>query len=168
MTTEGFPGVWPIAGFVLAGVGIWLISRPEDGSRHPEGLWMAALAGVGFAGFYLCIRQAGDGSALWMAAVSRSASLVVTAVFVLVGRQLRDLPPPMAVFGFFVGCLDSTGTAMFIRSSQLGRLDAAVVLSSLYPAVTVLLARLVLKEHLTRWKAVGMLAALAAVPMIAW
>jgi drug/metabolite transporter (DMT)-like permease len=168
MTTEGLPGAWPIAGFALAGLGIWLISRSEDGSQHPEGLWMAALAGVGFAGFYICIKQAGDGSALWMAAVSRSAALVVTAVFVLAGRQLRDLPPPMAAFGVFVGCLDVTGSAMFIRSSQLGRLDAAVVLSSLYPAVTVLMARLILQEHLTHWKAVGMLAALAAVPMIAW
>jgi drug/metabolite transporter (DMT)-like permease len=43
-----------------------------------------------------------------------------------------------------------------------------VVLSSLYPAVTVLLARFILREHFTRWKALGMIAALLAVPMIAW
>jgi drug/metabolite transporter (DMT)-like permease len=59
------------------------------------------------------------------------------------------------------------GTVLFVRASQSGRLDEAVVLSSLYPAVTVLLARLFLKEHFTRWKFVGLLAALASVPMIA-
>jgi len=57
---------------------------------------------------------------------------------------------------------------LFIRASQTGRLDAAVVLSSLYPAVTVLLARFILREHFTPWKALGMVAALLAVPMIAW
>ncbi|HXY04273.1 MAG TPA: EamA family transporter, partial [Terriglobales bacterium] len=56
---------------------------------------------------------------------------------------------------------------LFVRASQTGRLDSAVVLTSLYPAVTVLLARLILREHFTRWKAVGLFAALLAVPMIA-
>jgi drug/metabolite transporter (DMT)-like permease len=65
------------------------------------------------------------------------------------------------------GCIDSLGTVLFVRASQTGRLDEAVVISSLYPAVTVLLARLFLKEHFTRWRFVGLLAALAAVPMIA-
>jgi drug/metabolite transporter (DMT)-like permease len=57
---------------------------------------------------------------------------------------------------------------MFILASQTGRLDAAVLISSLYPAVTVLLARFFLKEHFSRWKIVGLLAALLAVPLIAW
>jgi len=63
--------------------------------------------------------------------------------------------------------LDVTGSMAFIRASQAGRLDEAVVLSSLYPVVTVLLARILLREHFTRWKLVGMITALIAVPMIA-
>jgi drug/metabolite transporter (DMT)-like permease len=65
------------------------------------------------------------------------------------------------------GILDITGSAVFIRASQIGRLDDAVVLSSLYPAVTVLLARIFLHEHFSRARTIGMVAALAAVPMIA-
>jgi drug/metabolite transporter (DMT)-like permease len=65
------------------------------------------------------------------------------------------------------GSLDITGSALFVFASQHGRLDEAVVITSLYPAVTVLLARLVLKEQFSRWKFVGLLAALAAVPLIA-
>ena len=72
-----------------------------------------------------------------------------------------------ASLAVFAGCLDVVGTALFIRANQTGRLDSAVVLSSLYPALTVLLAWFFLKEQFTRWKTLGILAAVAAVPLIA-
>lgn len=164
---EGFPGYRHVFSFILAGIGVWLISRSEGGAGRPEGLGMAVLAGIGFAGFYLCVHQAGDASALWVAACSRSASLLVTAAFVLVGRHLRAVPPPVLGLALICGILDITGSALFIRASQIGRLDNAVVLSSLYPAITVVLARIFLHEHFSRARTIGMVAALAAVPMIA-
>jgi len=164
--SDGFPGWRHAAGFVLAGIGVWLISRTENGGR-PEGLLTAVLAGCGFAGFYLCVHQAGGGSALWIAVYSRFASLVVTLAFVILGRLLGPLPRPVVGIAMTAGILDITGGALFIRAAQIGRLDSAVVLSSLYPAVTVLLARIFLHEHFSRARKVGMLAALAAVPMIA-
>jgi drug/metabolite transporter (DMT)-like permease len=164
--SEGFPGGRHAAGFVLAGVGVWLISRTENGGR-PEGLLTAVLAGCGFAGFYLCVHQAGNGSAWWIAVYSRFASLVVTLAFVIFGRLLRPLPARLVGVATMAGILDITGSALFIRAAQIGRLDSAVVLSSLYPAVTVLLARVFLHEHFSRARTLGMLAALAAVPMIA-
>jgi drug/metabolite transporter (DMT)-like permease len=166
MITEGWPGAAPIAGFVLAVIGIWLISRSED-NRRPEGIGLAVLAGIGFAGFYLCAKQAGDGSALWISATAKVASSALTGVMVLLGRSVRTLNKSGAAFGILAGFLDATGTVLFIRASQTGRLDSAVVLSSLYPVITVLLAKLILKEHFTRWKAAGMVAALLAVPLIA-
>ena len=63
--------------------------------------------------------------------------------------------------------LDIGGSIAFVRAAQIGRLDIAVVLSSLYPAVTVVLARVFLQEHFSRARTLGMVAALAAVPMIA-
>jgi drug/metabolite transporter (DMT)-like permease len=164
---EGLPQAVQVAGFVMAATGIWLISRTEDESSR-EGIGMAALAGIGFAGFYLCMKQAGDGSAFWLAATSKVASLTLTGLIVLIGRSARDIDRRGVALGILAGCLDIIGSVLFIRASQTGRLDAAVVLSSLYPAVTVLLARFILKEHFTRWKALGMVAALLAVPMIAW
>jgi drug/metabolite transporter (DMT)-like permease len=167
MFREGPPQAAQVAGFALAAAGIWLISRTEDDS-HREGLGMAALAGIGFAGYYLCVKQAGDGSAFWIAATSKLASFALTGIMVLIGRSTREIDRRGIVFGMLAGCLDTIGSVLFIRAMQTGRLDAAVVLSSLYPAVTVLLARLILKEHFTHWKALGMVAALLAVPMIAW
>lgn len=164
---EGLPGRWPLIGFALAAGGIWLITRPEEGVGRPEGVGMAALAGVGFAGFYLCVRQAGAGSPLWIAACSRVASLLITGTIVVVSRTPLVIDQSRAVLAMLGGFLDISGTALFILASQGGRLDEAVVMSSLYPAVTVLLARVFLKEQFTRWKFVGLMAALAAVPMIA-
>ena len=163
---DGPPGIVPGIGFALAGIGILLISRTEDNVRA-DGLGLAILAGLGFAGFFLCIKQAGSDSALWIAASSRVGAFALTAVIVLLGRSFREISPLGVGFGIVAGCLDTAGSALFVRASQTGRLDTAVVLVSLYPAVTVLLARLFLKEHFTPWKVVGMAAALLAVPMIA-
>jgi drug/metabolite transporter (DMT)-like permease len=166
MFTEGLPGRLPIIGFVFAAAGLWLITRTEDGST-PDGIGLALLAGIGFAGFYLCVRQAGDASALWIATFTRAGGLIITGLIVLLQGKFRDITAAGVRWGLLTGCIDSIGTMLFVRASQTGRLDEAVVISSLYPAVTVLLARLFLHEHFTRWRFVGLLAALAAVPMIA-
>ena len=166
MFTEGLPGRIPIAGFFLAAIGLWLITRAEDGNT-PEGIGLALLAGCGFAGFYMCVRQAGDGSAFWIATFTRAGGLLITGMIVLSQRRFSDITAAGVRWGILTGCVDSIGTMLFVRASQTGRLDEAVVISSLYPAVTVLLARIFLKEHFTRWRFVGLLAALAAVPMIA-
>jgi len=152
---------------IPTGIGVWLISRTEGDAGRPEGLGMAVLAGIGFAGFYLCVHQAGNSSPLWIAACSRSGALLVTGSIVLFGRHLRAVPTPVLGIAVVAGILDITGSAVFIRASQIGRLDDAVVLSSLYPAVTVLLARIFLHEHFSRARTLGMVAAIAAVPMIA-
>jgi len=73
----------------------------------------------------------------------------------------------VAGIAIVAGILDITGSTVFIHAAQIGRLDSAVVLSSLYPAVTVVLARVFLHEHFSRGRTWGMVAALVAVPMIA-
>jgi drug/metabolite transporter (DMT)-like permease len=165
--TEGLPHKFQLAGFGLAVIGIYLISRPDDDAGHPEGLWLAVLAGFGFAGFFLCMKQTGDSSALWCAVLSRMASLLLVLVIVLANPIEMKIARREIVLGVLAGCLDVSGTALYVRANQTGRLDAAVVLTSLYPAVTVMLARVLLREHFNRWKTAGMVAAIAAVPMIA-
>lgn len=165
MAGEGSPGLPAIIGFVLALTGIWLISRPEK-SERPRGLGLALLAGLGFALLFILIRKAGSGSALWIAAVSRASSLVVTGGIVVTRRKFSPSYPLGFALGLFAGCVDVSGTIFFILASQHGRLDTSVVLCSFYPVVTVLLARMVLKERFTLWRTVGILAALASVPLI--
>jgi drug/metabolite transporter (DMT)-like permease len=168
---EGAPSRWSIAGFTLAVLAKRLITRPEpqgnnDATGHPKGVAMAALAGVGFAAFYMCMHQT-TGSPIFVAAIGRIASFVATAVVVIATGAPLALELPSIGIAMLAGFLDISGSALYIYASQRGRLDEAVVITSLYPAITVLLARIVLKEHFSRWKFVGLLAALAAVPMIA-
>jgi drug/metabolite transporter (DMT)-like permease len=176
--TEGIPSNRHLFGFLLAGIGVWLISRTElrtedktaenetNGNR-PQGLGFAILSGSCFAGFFFCIHHAGQGSALWIAVCSRFASFMVTIAIVCVGQQFRVLARPVLAIALATGILEIGGSVVFVRASQIGRLDVTVVLSSLYPAVTVILARIFLREHFSPARTIGMLAALAAVPMIA-
>jgi drug/metabolite transporter (DMT)-like permease len=169
---DGLPGVLALTGFALAAIGIWLIARPEEGGLSTGGLATAVICGVGFAGFYIFSNRAGDVSAFWTATFSRFAALVVVSAMVLVGghmnaESLQSVAGRRMGLGIVAGMLDVCGTICFIRAAQLGRLDAAVMLTSLYPAITVLLARIFLREHFTRWKLAGIAAALAAVPLIA-
>ncbi len=78
-------------------------------------------------------------------------------------KPARNLLPYMMAAGIF----DSLGNTFFMYAVRHGRLDVATVLSSLYPATTVLLARFVLKERISRLQTAGMIAALVAVPLIA-
>jgi drug/metabolite transporter (DMT)-like permease len=163
---DGLPGFAQIAGFVLAAIGIWLISR-SDQMGKPQGITLAVIAGIGFAGFYICARQAGTGSAFWLACSSRFAAFLCTATWTLATKSFHPAQTASLRWGVLAGFIDVSGSVFFFRALQTGRLDTAVVLSSLYPVVTVLLASIVLKEQFTHWKVAGMVAALAAVPLIA-
>jgi uncharacterized membrane protein len=76
--------------------------------------------------------------------------------------------PASRLMAFLVlaGVLDTLGNLLFVHAVRRGRLDVTTILSSLYPAITVLLARFILKERLSRLQATGMATALVAIPMI--
>ncbi len=166
MFTQGLPHTLQIAGFVLAAFGIWLISRSDQDER-PQGVGLAVVAGIGFAGFYIFAKQAGTGSALWLAASSRFAALVCTSTWTLATKSFKPAAPASLRWGLLAGVIDVSGSVFFFHALQTWRMDATVVLSSLYPVITVLLARIILKEQFSRWKTAGMIAALTAVPLIA-
>ena len=70
------------------------------------------------------------------------------------------------VAGIVSGSLDAVGNLFYMLASQLGRLDVAAVISSMYPAGTILLAGIILREHPTRRQVAGMGLALAAVALL--
>ena len=164
---QGFPAPIQIAGFFIALIAIWLIALPNGELGRPRGLGLAVCAGIGFGFYLICSNQAAAEAVYWPLVSSRAASIVeMLLVVTIVGKPWKpssSLLPYMLI----AGSLDSGGNALFMYAVRHGRLDVATVLSSLYPASTVLLARIVLKERISRWQMAGIVAALIAVPLIA-
>ncbi len=164
--TEGLPSLLQLGGFVLALLAIALISRPEQSQGRPEGMGLALLAGCGFGCFFILISRLNPSATFWPLAVARFTSVLFLLVVGLF-RQQQMLPkktvlPLVAV----AGVLDAIGNAFFVLATHVGRLDVAAILSSLYPAATVLLAAIVVRERVTRIQTLGILLALVAIPLI--
>ncbi len=165
--TQGFPQVLQISGFLLALVALWFLAKPEGSNGSPKGLGLAVVAGVATGLFLVIIKQVGNAALFWPIAASRFSSSTAMLIFVTVTGQ-QWLPTrrvlPLIIVG---GTLDAFGNAFFLAAAQRGRLDIAAVLSSLYPAMTIALAALLLRERMTRLQTAGMVAALVAIPLIA-
>lgn len=165
---EGFPAGQQLLGFGLAFVAVWLVSRTGDGNGiQPRELILPLAAGLGFGIFLTLMERASTTAVLWPLAAARFASSCVLFLVVLFTRSLSKLSLGQLPLMVLAGTLDTGGMAFYALATQLGRLDTAAVLSSLYPAVTVLLARFLLAEHLTRRQWLGVVAALVAVVLIA-
>jgi drug/metabolite transporter (DMT)-like permease len=164
--TEGLPDRWQLAGFALALVSIWFIARPEGEIDSHRGLGLATLAGVMFGLFLISGKQAGHYGVFWPLVAARAAStLLMLLIVVFLPRDPRSLRPALLPI-LLSGLCDAGANAMFIAATRHGRLDVAAVLSSLYPASTVILARMLLKERISRMQGVGIAGALAAVALI--
>jgi len=164
--TEGLPDRIQMLGFTLALVSIWLVARPNDFVDSQRGLGLAVFAGLMFGLFLVGGKQSGHHGVFWPLVAARSASTALMLVIVAFApRDPQPLRPalwPMVVSGL----LDSAGNALFIAATRHGRLDVSAILSSLYPASTVILARVLLKEKISPVQGAGIVGALAAVALI--
>lgn len=161
----GTPSALGLAGMAVALVGIVLVSAPKAERPPARVLGLALASGLGFALFYILMGESTKEAFFWTLSSARVASCIA-----LIGILLALRPgwgkPGLAVV--VAGLCDTLGNAFFLLASRASRLDVAVVLASLYPVTTVLLARIVLKEKLTPLQAWGAAIMLAAIPLIAY
>jgi len=127
----------------------------------------ALLSGVAIGAFYVCLARTHAAAGLWPLACSRGASIALLATLALGLR--RPLVPGRGglLIISFAGVLDMLANALYLIATKVGLLSIVAVLASLYPASTVLLARMVLHERLNRVQLVGVCCALIAVALIA-
>jgi drug/metabolite transporter (DMT)-like permease len=174
--TQGLPKISQIAGFVMAGAAIALVAYAPAGKQPSLALGLAALAGVCFGAFLVVLKVSDTQSLLWQLIFSRCASAGLAAgatVWAAFHRGTQGTrfgkqggKSRLIRIAGTAGVLEATGTLLYMQSANLGRLDVAAVLTSLYPVVTILLAMWVLKERTTPSQAVGMALALGAVVLV--
>ncbi|TMM34042.1 MAG: DMT family transporter [Actinobacteria bacterium] len=161
------PSSYQELGFAAALIGIVLASfeRRPAAARIAAGVGWAAIAMLAFGGYYIPMHAASQGDFLWAAFVFRLTSTTLIAAAWLVlrppGARRADLPVLASI-----GVLDTGGNVFFSAASARGLVSVVSILASLYPVVTVLLARAVLAERVHRSQELGIALALAGIVLI--
>jgi drug/metabolite transporter (DMT)-like permease len=159
--------VW--LGILVAVPGIWLVSREPDLATSPAsgGVLDGTLAGLGFGSLFAALGQIPDSAGLLPLALNQLVGAAVIVALALATRAAwlpRDRP---ALIGILCGALGVAATIAFLVATHHGDLSVSAVLTSLYPAFTIILAATVLKEHIHKAQAVGLVLCAAAVALVA-
>jgi drug/metabolite transporter (DMT)-like permease len=166
------PQAAALIGIALALLAVALVSR----ERHPahsersvrlQPLLLAVGAGIGFGLFFVALDRAGTGTSIWPLVGARVASVSLFAA--LGAARVTAAALPRAALGAALGCglLDAAANVMYVLALSHGLLSVVAVLTALYPAGTVLLARYVLGERLTPVQRTGLAVAGVAAVLIA-
>lgn len=168
LTTGDRPSAMALTGVVFAFPAIALISRvSDDSAAHRSGVLDGILAGVGFGLLFAFLGQVGDEGGLYPLALSQVTSILSVILTAVVLRQ-SWVPRERAAWNAVVmGPLGVVAQGAFLYAIQHGLLSVVSVISSLYPASTVLLAAVILRERVQRWQGVGLVLAALAVALVA-
>ena len=164
------PMVTDMAGIGVALLAVVLVSRPaEDQGLGRGGLWLAVISGVGFGGYFICMDQAASAGAetWWPIVASRLVATMLAVAAALVLRRLGAVRREASRLMVGAGIADVGGNAFFLMANAQGSVGIAAVIASQYPAVTVVLARLVLGERLARIHVAGIVLAFVGIVLIA-
>jgi len=166
------PGPVAFVGVALALVAVVLVSREatdEDVTPHKftvKVAWLTVGSGIAFGLNFILLDQVPVEAKLWPLVFGRvAATAIVLLAAALTANLTLERGGPLRL-ALLAAVLDTVANVATLLALQSAMLSLAGVLIALYPAATVLLAIVVLRERVTRWQAVGMVSALAAVAMI--
>jgi drug/metabolite transporter (DMT)-like permease len=163
-------GVFAAAGIVIALPSILLVSwQPPraEGGDEARGLAFGALAGVGFALLFIALDQAGTRAGAWPVVPGQIVSIILLAPFAarVRGASASGVRPAARLI-FVAGVLSGTANLLFLAATGHGQLAIVAVVTALYPAFTVILARILLGEAWSRAQVAGLLASTAAIVLV--
>jgi drug/metabolite transporter (DMT)-like permease len=156
-------------GIPLALAGVLFASREHRegiGRGFAAGTGLAVLAAVGFGAYFPFMHAAGNADFWWSSLLFRATSLTIVATAVVLTRTRVGVPRGDVALVACVGIGDTLGNVLFAAASHYGLVSVTSVLASLYPIVTVILARFVLRERVDRAQQLGIVGTLAGVALI--
>lgn len=139
---------------------------PRTAAHVAQAVRIALASGVAIGGFFVCLGRTATPAGLWPLAISRTVSVTVFMAVALATRQTWKIPAAALPAAIACGGLDMIANGLYLAAVRQGQLSLVATLASLYPASTVLLARVVLGERLGRLQMVGVVAAGAAIVLI--
>ncbi len=163
--TEGLPPTTTLIGFALAFIAVWLISQTDgtNWSFNVLDLRLPLLSGLFFGLYFVVIYKATLNAFFWPLVSARGAGFIVLGLIALFTSQPAMPPRELWGYGIINGILDIGGNGFYVLAARTGRLDVSAVLGALYPASTVLLAWIFLKEKISWVQTMGILLAFGAI-----
>jgi drug/metabolite transporter (DMT)-like permease len=164
------PSPAALAGSAICLPAILLLSWERGGAGERgalrSALAHAVLSGTFFGLFFVALSRSPAGSGLWPVLAARAASITLLVAVALGSRQRLVVPRAGALPTVLAGVADMGANVLFLLATRAGLLSLAVIVASLYPAPTVLLARVFFRERIPAARAVGLGLALAGVALI--
>jgi len=165
------PGALALVGVALALTAVALVSAAdaaeETGAVTRTDVALALAAGAAFGTVFVLLGTTDESSGMWPVLGARVASVAIVTTGVLVTRrQWRPAPGSMPTVAG-AGALDAGANALYLLATREGLLSVVSVVSSLYPAATIVLARVLLRERMNRVQLLGIAMALTGVVLIA-
>ena len=163
--TLGLPSVPTLIGFGLAFLAVWFISQTDSTNWRfsISDLRLPLISGFFFGFYFIAIHKATLNAFFWPLTAARFAGFVALAIFALFTRQSPMPPRETWTLCILNGVIDIAGNGFYVLSSHTGRIDIAAVLGALYPASTVLLAWIFLKERISFVQMLGIILAFIAI-----
>ena len=162
---HGPPGPAKWVGIAVGLAGIWLVASEARAGHGTRGLGLALLSGLGFGGFFVLIAQVKPDSVFMPLAITKAAALLI-ALLVLAVRRSQFPSLSGSRLALLAGICDTAGSVLYMLAAHLIRPDLAAVLSSMAPAMTVILASFICRQKISSSQKLGVGFCLVAITLI--
>lgn len=163
------PSAVSYVGIGLAPIAVALIGDVLSSKQthvQSRAIWLSLIAGTGFGLIFVCLAQTSDDAGLWPLLAQRMTSVPTVAIVGLIAYRSLRVTRNVGTFAILSGVLDTLANSLYLTAARSGMLSLVGVITSLYPASTVILAMRIDKERIHKGQMLGVGVAIASVVAI--